>query len=479
MLPLAKALLSPRSPQPPAPSEQDRAPQSASPGDTEAWRQRFRQFQYRVAGGPHRALGQLWMLCRGWLRPEAHSKEQMLELLVLEQFLGALPSKMRTWVQSQGPRTCREAASLVEDLTQMSQQEVLVSLTNHQDGSISEEEDRKNIRSYKDSSQASELGPQEGAWLPPAQPRRSPHTGAAAEPSGPLGLRPPSVKADRLRAQGHGVPAGADPGPSHSPLKPGVWDDPPCARVGDTALRNGQCLPGQAQDQQAEGAAPGAPALQGLAGERRAPEGSPPPRPQRNGVAGPTVPGARGGRPRKRRGDGDAGGAHSLLERSEALPEDAAGGPAGPRPGRCELPRGPPGAQPFACATCGQGFTWVTPFMEHQESHVGEGKAFLRAAALQEHSKRHLRAPPRRRGRQARSRGRGAPSPPAAPLAAPQGTADGAQGQRGAGAAQPPEQDPRAPATASPERPFQCSVCGKAFPWMVHLMDHQKLHAAP
>lgn len=32
---------------------------------------------------------------------------------------------------------------------------VLVSLTNHQDGSISEEEDRKNIRSHKDSSQVS------------------------------------------------------------------------------------------------------------------------------------------------------------------------------------------------------------------------------------------------------------------------------------------------------------------------------------
>lgn len=123
MLPLAKALASPRSPQTSSLGEQDRASQLASPGDAEAWRLRFRQFQYRVAGGPHRALGQLWMLCRQWLRPEAHSKEQMLELLVLEQFLGALPSKMRTWVQSQGPRTCREAASLVEDLTQMSQQE--------------------------------------------------------------------------------------------------------------------------------------------------------------------------------------------------------------------------------------------------------------------------------------------------------------------------------------------------------------------
>ncbi|XP_057352526.1 zinc finger and SCAN domain-containing protein 1 [Manis pentadactyla] len=233
MLPLAKALFSPRSPQPPAPSEQDRAPQSASPGDTEAWRLRFRQFQYRVAGGPHRALGQLWMLCRGWLRPEVHSKEQMLELLVLEQFLGALPSKMRTWVQSQGPRTCREAASLVEDLTQMSQQEVLVSLTNHQDGSISEEEDRKNIRSHQDSSQALELGPQEGAWLPPAQPRRSPHSGAVAEASGPLGLWPPSVKADRLREREHGVPAGADPGEDEGLRAVASAPHPTCLHLGE------------------------------------------------------------------------------------------------------------------------------------------------------------------------------------------------------------------------------------------------------
>lgn len=111
MLPLAKAFASPRNPQTQAPSEQDKAPHLASPGDAEAWRLCFQQFQYYMAGGPHHALGQLWMLCRQCLRPKVHSKEELLELLVLEQFLGAPPSKMRTWVQSQAPRTCREAAS--------------------------------------------------------------------------------------------------------------------------------------------------------------------------------------------------------------------------------------------------------------------------------------------------------------------------------------------------------------------------------
>uniref|UniRef100_A0A8I5NDX1 SCAN box domain-containing protein n=1 Tax=Papio anubis TaxID=9555 RepID=A0A8I5NDX1_PAPAN len=155
MLPRPKAPASPRRPQTPTLSEQDADPGPASPRDTEAQRLRFRQFQYHVAGGPHLALGQLWTLCRQWLRPEARSKEQMLELLVLEQFLGALPSKMRTWVQSQGPRSCREAASLVEDLTQMCQQEVLVSLDSveHQDWSFGEEEDGKSPRSQREPSQ--------------------------------------------------------------------------------------------------------------------------------------------------------------------------------------------------------------------------------------------------------------------------------------------------------------------------------------
>lgn len=85
----------------------------------EAARLRFRHFRYEEASGPHEALAHLRELCCQWLQPEARSKEQILELLVLEQFLGALPPEIQAWVGAQSPKSGEEAAVLVEDLTQV------------------------------------------------------------------------------------------------------------------------------------------------------------------------------------------------------------------------------------------------------------------------------------------------------------------------------------------------------------------------
>ena len=68
-------------------------------------------------------MNQLRELCLKWLRPEIHSKEQILELLVLEQFLSILPGEVRTWVKSQYPRNSEEVVTLVEDLTQILKEE--------------------------------------------------------------------------------------------------------------------------------------------------------------------------------------------------------------------------------------------------------------------------------------------------------------------------------------------------------------------
>ncbi|XP_006160779.1 zinc finger protein 75D isoform X2 [Tupaia chinensis] len=82
----------------------------------EGARQYFRSFHYHEALGPLEAVSQLQELCHQWLRPEIHSKEQILELLVLEQFLTILPQDTQNWVQKHHPQNIRQAVVLVEAL---------------------------------------------------------------------------------------------------------------------------------------------------------------------------------------------------------------------------------------------------------------------------------------------------------------------------------------------------------------------------
>lgn len=87
--------------------------------NSEASRRKFRYFQYLEVSGPQEALSQLWELCLQWLRPEIHTKKQILELLVLEQFLTILPEEVRTWVNLQHPKSSKEVVTLIEDVIEM------------------------------------------------------------------------------------------------------------------------------------------------------------------------------------------------------------------------------------------------------------------------------------------------------------------------------------------------------------------------
>ncbi|XP_077773273.1 zinc finger and SCAN domain-containing protein 23-like isoform X3 [Podarcis muralis] len=82
---------------------------------SEKQRRHFRQFQYQESRGPRDACRRLWELCRRWLRPESRSKEQILELLILEQFLTILPEEVQSQVWEQVPETCAQALNLAEN----------------------------------------------------------------------------------------------------------------------------------------------------------------------------------------------------------------------------------------------------------------------------------------------------------------------------------------------------------------------------
>nr|XP_060616126.1 uncharacterized protein LOC132765880 [Anolis sagrei ordinatus] len=92
----------------------EQVPEMADPDRLEIKRQHFRHFCYQEIEGPRAVLRKLQELCCQWLVPERHTKEQIVDLVILEQFLTILPLEMQIWVCKSGPATCTQALALAE-----------------------------------------------------------------------------------------------------------------------------------------------------------------------------------------------------------------------------------------------------------------------------------------------------------------------------------------------------------------------------
>ncbi|KAM4585655.1 uncharacterized protein V3H82_004627 [Fundulus diaphanus] len=81
----------------------------------ELYRQRFRDPEVRAGETPREFYIRLKDLYLKWMQPQKRTKEEMGEILSLEQFYTSLSPELRVWVKERNPTSAQEAAELVEN----------------------------------------------------------------------------------------------------------------------------------------------------------------------------------------------------------------------------------------------------------------------------------------------------------------------------------------------------------------------------
>jgi len=83
----------------------------------ETYRQRFRSMTVPVGETVREMYNRIKGLYRRWMRPQSRTKEQIGEVIILEQYLRVLHPDICTWVKEHNPQTGEKAADLAERYT--------------------------------------------------------------------------------------------------------------------------------------------------------------------------------------------------------------------------------------------------------------------------------------------------------------------------------------------------------------------------